>query len=193
MQVRELRPYSRKAQLSGRDFVANRATELLEACCFLPLLRITLRVRHLRDHVHRGRRMRRRFEKAEVDYLVAEAKLIKDLPPAIVQGNYRVIETSVYRKGDPPILIPALAVVVRVVLPVPGVPAGIPQAALKWFGHRIRGLDRETRHDGPEGLNLRRLGGVSVAPFATREPPAESRALCAKDLFHHEPKRKEPD
>ena len=39
---------------------------------------------------------------------------------------------------------------------------------------------------GPAGLNLRRLEGVSVAPFATREPSAEilSRVLCGEGSLH---------
>jgi hypothetical protein len=99
--------------------------------------------------------MRRRFDKAEVDYLVAEPKFIKDLPLDVVQGNYRVIEAAVYRKGDPPVLIPSLAVNVRVPMPIAGIPVGIPGAALRWYGHRIRGLDRETQHDNPDGSIVR--------------------------------------
>jgi hypothetical protein len=99
--------------------------------------------------------MRRRFDKAEIDYLVAEPKFIKDLPPAVLQGNYRVIEAAVYRKGDPPVVIPSLIVNVRVPLPVAGVPIGVPGAALRWCSYRIRGLDRETQHDNPDGSIVR--------------------------------------
>jgi hypothetical protein len=95
--------------------------------------------------------MRRRLNKADVDYLVAEPKFIKDLPPAVVQENYRVIEAAVYRKGDPPVLVPSLNIYARVPLPIAGVPSAIPGAALRWYGRRIRGFDQERRHDNPDG------------------------------------------
>jgi hypothetical protein len=99
--------------------------------------------------------MQRRFTKAEVDYLVAEQKLVKDVPPIETDGNYRVIVADVYRKGDLRAPVPSLVVMVRVPISIPGVPAGIPGAALRWHGHRIRGLDRETRHDNPDGTIVR--------------------------------------
>jgi hypothetical protein len=98
--------------------------------------------------------MRRRFNKSEVDYLVAEQKCIKDIPPLEREGNFFVIKASVYRKGEPLVLIPSLEVMVRVPTAVPGVPVGVPGAALRWFGHRIRGLDREGRHDNPDGSTV---------------------------------------
>jgi hypothetical protein len=95
--------------------------------------------------------MQSRFTKAEVDYVLAENKVIKDIPPPVVDGNYRVIKAGVYRKSNLTSPIKSLSVMARVALPVAGVPAALPSVALNWHGIRIRGIDHATRHDNPGG------------------------------------------
>lgn len=98
--------------------------------------------------------MQKRFTKDQVDYLVAEEKFIKDIPPRVTDGNYQVITAPVYRKGEANLPIISLRVLVRVAMPVPSVPRALPSVALNWHGHRIRGLDKETRHDNPDGSRV---------------------------------------
>jgi hypothetical protein len=94
-----------------------------------------------------------RFTKAEVEYLVGEEKFIKDIPPRGLDGNYQVIVAPVYRKGQTQ-PVKALVVLARVATPIPGLPGAMPSVALTWHGHRIRGIDRETRHDNPDGSSV---------------------------------------
>ena len=97
--------------------------------------------------------MRKQFTKAQVDYLIAEDKYVKDIPPITTDGNYKVIVAIVCRKGDKN---PGKSLVVnaRVSIPVPGIPAQLPGVALYWNGHRIRGIDREPWHDNPDGSKV---------------------------------------
>jgi hypothetical protein len=95
--------------------------------------------------------MQHRFTKAEVDYLVAEAKVIKDIPPQTVEGDYWVIRQTVCKKSEPNTKVQgSLYIYARVAIPVPGTPRAIPGVALMWHGHRIRGFDHETWHDNPD-------------------------------------------
>jgi hypothetical protein len=98
--------------------------------------------------------MQKRFTKDQVDYLVAEEKFIKDIPPRATIGNYLVITAPVYRKGQANLPIKSLSVEARVAMPVPGIPRALPSVALNWHGHRVRGLDRETWHDNPDGSQV---------------------------------------
>jgi hypothetical protein len=98
--------------------------------------------------------MDKRFTKDKVDYLVAEGKFIKDIPPRQTIGNYLVITAPVYRKGEVSLPIKALTVIARVALTVPGIPAALPSVALTWHGHRIRGIDKEGWHDNPDGSKV---------------------------------------
>src|SRR5579872_837887 len=95
--------------------------------------------------------MQTRFTKSKVDYLVDEEKFIKDIPPRRPDGNYLVIASPVYRKGKASLPIKSLVVLARVAMPIPGLPGALPSVTLNWHGHRIRGIDRETRHDNPDG------------------------------------------
>jgi len=94
--------------------------------------------------------MQLRFTKHEVDYLVGDEKFVKEILPVQKIGNYYVILLPIYRKGEAQ-PIKALAIEARVAVSIPGLPAAIPSVALNWHGHRIRGIDRETRHDNPDG------------------------------------------
>lgn len=94
-----------------------------------------------------------RFTKADVEYLVDEEKFIKDIPPRGIDGNYLVISSPVYRKGEAQ-PIKALVLLARVAMPIPGLPGALPSVALTWHGHRIRGIDRENRHDNPDGSTV---------------------------------------
>jgi len=92
------------------------------------------------------------FTKAEVDYLVDEQKFIKEVPSIVEHGNYSMMRAQVYRKVNKSYVpIKGLFVIARVAIPIPGVPSAIPSAALEWAGRRIRGIDKETRHDNPDG------------------------------------------
>lgn len=92
------------------------------------------------------------FTKAEVDYLVDEQKFIKEIPSIVQHGNYLIMRTQVFRKANDRVVpIKGLYVMSRVAVPIPGIPAAIPSASLEWAGRRIRGIDRETRHDNPDG------------------------------------------
>jgi hypothetical protein len=98
--------------------------------------------------------MRKRFTKDQVDYLVAEEKVIKDIPPRRSDGNYLVIVMPIYRKAKADLLITSLEILARVATPIPGLPGALPSVALNWHGHRIRGIDREARHDNPDGSEV---------------------------------------
>lgn len=95
------------------------------------------------------------FTKAEVDYLVDEQKFIKEIPKSVPHGNYLMMRTQVFRKAnDKLVAIKGVYVMSRVAVPIPGVPGAIPSVSLEWAGRRIRGIDKETRHDNPDGTSV---------------------------------------
>jgi hypothetical protein len=73
--------------------------------------------------------------------------------------------------------IKGLIVEASVAIPPPGIPPGIPSVALSYHGYRIRGIDRELRHDNPDGTMVegwhKHLYSVDYGDsfvIATREP-----------------------
>lgn len=91
------------------------------------------------------------FTKAEVDYLVKEPKFIKEVPAPTDFGTYWRIQAQVYRKSDNS-PVKGLLVIAKVEKPLPGLSnKGRVSAALEWKGKRIRGIDKEQRHDNPDG------------------------------------------
>jgi len=100
--------------------------------------------------------MKRRwpFIKAEVDAIVGQSKFVTGIPKSRRIDKYWVIEAPVYSTADKHQPIPSLVVTARVIKAVPGIPRGLPSVALLWKGHRIRGIDRNTRHDNPDGSHV---------------------------------------
>src|SRR5690242_19426578 len=95
------------------------------------------------------------FTKAEIDYLVKQAKFIKAVPRAKDCGNYYRIQAQVYSKvdGQP---IKGLLVMATVDKPLPGMSGKARvSAALEYKGLRIRGIDKELWHDNPDGTVVR--------------------------------------
>src|ERR1700733_9268357 len=100
--------------------------------------------------------MKRRwpFTKAEVESLVRGQKCITGIPKAAQRDNYWIIEAPVYSTSDLLRPIPSLVVSARVINPISGLPRNLPSVALVWKGHRIRGIDRNVRHDNPDGSTV---------------------------------------
>lgn len=91
-----------------------------------------------------------RFKTADVDYLVAEKKIIHAIPEIThskVRPEYERI-ADVRRKSEPGKEI-GLIIVARVIERLPGLPAGPPRCILEWHGTRIRGLNYSTLHSRP--------------------------------------------
>lgn len=100
-----------------------------------------------------------RFSKADVDYLVKEPKLIRFVPEIGSLGiaplkGWR-LHSSIFRKSDPTKPIKGLVVIAKAHQAPPGIPDPTPSAALEWYGHRIRGINYELRHDNPDGTSVR--------------------------------------
>lgn len=92
------------------------------------------------------------FTRVEVDYLVDEQKFIKEMPKIVQHGNYLIMRTQVFRKMNRALVpVNGLYVISRVAVAIPGIPSAIPTVSLEWAGRRIRGIDKETRHDNPDG------------------------------------------
>jgi hypothetical protein len=99
-----------------------------------------------------------RFTKADVDYLIAEAKFIKAVPvlPRLdPRLTTRMIRVLVFRKSQPNNAIKGLVAMAKVHIPPPGLPRLNPSSALEWYGKRIRGLNKEIWHDNPDGTTVR--------------------------------------
>jgi hypothetical protein len=96
-----------------------------------------------------------RFDKAEVDYLVAAAKFIRFTPKitfidAKRQTGWR-IQAEVFKKSEPGKPIKGLVVMAKANQAPAPLPHPKPSAALEWYGKRIRGLNHEQWHDNPDG------------------------------------------
>lgn len=99
------------------------------------------------------------FTKGEVDYLVGLLKLVRVIPrPEFLNRQSRsgwLIEIRVFKKGDLRAPLPGLMVMAKAHQAPQGLPHPTPSAALLWHGKRIRGLNREMRHDNPDGTIVR--------------------------------------
>ena len=94
------------------------------------------------------------FTKAEVDSLVQRNKFVTGIPKPTLVENYWVIEAPVYLTSEPQRPVQSLIVCARVIRAVAGIPRALPGVALVWKGHRVRGIDRNTRHDNPDGSRI---------------------------------------
>jgi hypothetical protein len=94
------------------------------------------------------------FTKADVDYLVAEPKFIKEIPRSqFLNPSSRTgwkIYASVCSKEDSR-PIKGLIVIAKAHQAPIGLPRPTPSSALEWYGKRIRGLNYELWHDNPDG------------------------------------------
>src|SRR5450755_4729616 len=95
------------------------------------------------------------FTKAEVDSLILGPKCISGIPKAERKENYWVMEIPVYLKTDLRRPFPSLVIVARVIHPLSGLPRNLPSVAIELKGHRIRGIDRNIRHDNPDGSRVK--------------------------------------
>lgn len=98
------------------------------------------------------------FTKAEVDYLVAASKFIKEIPrPQFMTPGMRTgskIQVQVFRKSDlKP--IKGLVVMAKAHQAPAGLPPPTPSSVLEWYGRRIRGINYELWHDNPDGSSVR--------------------------------------
>jgi hypothetical protein len=100
-----------------------------------------------------------RFTKGEVDYLVGIPKLVLRIPREEFLNRQSktgwLIEMRVFKPGDLRAPIPGLVVIAKAHQAPTGLPRPTPSVALNWYGKRIRGLNREVRHDNPDGTVVR--------------------------------------
>jgi hypothetical protein len=100
-----------------------------------------------------------KFSKGEVDYLVALPKSIPCIPRTEFLNRTNrtgwIIQMPVFKKGDSSKPIPGLVVMAKAHQAPIGLPHPTPSAALLWHSKRIRGLNREVRHDNPDGSIVR--------------------------------------
>ena len=100
-----------------------------------------------------------RFTKADVDYLIAARKYIKAIPrtrflDSARRTGWKIIIPEIFYKADRSKPIKGLVVMAKAhQAPIP-LPRPKPSSALEWFGHRIRGLNHEIRHDNPDGTSV---------------------------------------
>src|ERR1700691_118311 len=104
-----------------------------------------------------------RFTKADVEYLLAEAKFIRAIPqPVKLHGSKVVVlhVADVLRKSNPHRPIKGLVVIAKARPSPPGIPMPAPSSVLEFYGRRIRGLNYEMWHDNPDGSRVK--GGMSI-------------------------------
>src|SRR5437667_205076 len=94
------------------------------------------------------------FKQADVDYLLKDSKLIIGIPKQKLIDNLWVMEAQVYKASQPNSPIKGLYVQSRVAKKLAGLPSPTPSAALVYKGLRIRGIDRNVRHDNPDGSHV---------------------------------------
>ncbi len=98
------------------------------------------------------------FTKADVDYLVAAPKFIKEIPrQQFLNPRARTgwkIYAAVFSKADSQ-PIKGLIVIAKAHQAPTGLPRPTPSSALEWYGKRIRGLNYELWHDNPDGTLVR--------------------------------------
>lgn len=90
------------------------------------------------------------FKTADVDYLVAEKKIIHSIPDIVhssARSEYE-IRADVRRKNALGEEI-GLIIVARLAERLSGLPASRPRCILEWHGVRIRGLNYSTLHSRP--------------------------------------------
>jgi hypothetical protein len=99
------------------------------------------------------------FTKGEVDYLVGLPKLVRRIPREEFLNRQSktgwIIQMPVFKKGDLRAPLPGLVVMAKAHQAPAGLPDPTPSAALVWHGMLIRGLNREIRHDNPDGTIVR--------------------------------------
>jgi hypothetical protein len=99
------------------------------------------------------------FTKGEIDYPVGLPKLARRIPreePLNRQSKTGwLIRIPVFKKGDLRAPLPGLIVIAKAHQAPTGLPHPTPSVALLWYGKRIRGLNREMRHDNPNGTIIR--------------------------------------
>lgn len=99
-----------------------------------------------------------KFTKADVDYLVAAPKFIKEIPNrqflnVSLQTGW-IIRAQVFSKAESRPVKGLVVIGTAHQAPV-GLPRPTPSSALEWYGQRIRGLNYELWHDNPDGTDVR--------------------------------------
>ncbi len=96
-----------------------------------------------------------RLTNAEIDYILKAAKFIFAVPNFEEQDGWIILRARVYKKDEPNWSAGSLSIHARVAKRPPGLPSQLPSCCLQWHGIRIRCVDREARHDNPDGTYVK--------------------------------------
>lgn len=130
-----------------------------------------------------------RFTKADVDYMVAEAKFIREIPVVSCNSTASLerMQAPVFSKAAPSIAIRGLLMIATVHTSPTGIPRAIPSSVLEWHGRRVRGVNYEIWHDNPDGTIIRGWHEHLWSPqdqdsYVIRARP-EPKRKALRDLF----------